>query len=62
MVIQFQKALAANPSHEMNTRRLRLRPVRDEDAEPIFESFTAEVTRYMRPAPPRDLSESEAFI
>ena len=62
MVIQFQKALAANPSHEMRTRRLRLRPVRDEDAQPICESFTAEVTRYMRPAPPRDLSDSETFI
>lgn len=62
MAIEFRNDLTANPSHEMSTQRLLLRPVRVEDAGPIFESFTAEITRYMRPAPPRDLSESEAFV
>ncbi len=62
MAIQFRNDLTASPPEEMNTPRLLLRPVRAGDAERIFEFFTAEITRYMRPAPPRDLSETEAFI
>ena len=47
---------------EIRSPRLRLVPSALEYAPAIFASFTAEVTKYMFPAPAREIAETEAFL
>lgn len=42
--------------------RLRLTPTTADDADTIFETFTADVTRYMFPEPPRRPQDTLEFI
>ncbi len=47
---------------QIQSERLLLRPLLPQDAQPILQEFTAEITRYMFPEPPAGLDESMAFI
>lgn len=44
------------------TERLKLIPISMDFAQIIFENFTPEVTQYMWPSSPKEISETEAFI
>ena len=46
----------------LHTARLNLVPVSHQDIADIFENFTAEITRYMMPAPAETESDTEAFV
>ena len=46
----------------LHTTRLTLVPVSRQDISDIFENFTAEITRYMMPAPAETESDTEAFV
>ncbi|PKO24737.1 MAG: N-acetyltransferase [Betaproteobacteria bacterium HGW-Betaproteobacteria-8] len=50
------------PDIIIETERLRLLPIGQSYAEEIFRNFTAEITRYMYPKPPTEISETLAFI
>jgi hypothetical protein len=47
---------------EISTNSLLLKPISLEYNEDIFSEFTAEITRYMIPRSPQDISETELFI
>ncbi|HCF27600.1 MAG TPA: N-acetyltransferase, partial [Cyanobacteria bacterium UBA11049] len=47
---------------EISTNRLLLKPISLEYKEEIFSEFTEEITVYMYPRPPQDISETELFI
>lgn len=47
---------------EIKTARLILHPVSAENIEDIFREFTQEITTYMHPRPPAQLSETEKFV
>jgi [ribosomal protein S5]-alanine N-acetyltransferase len=50
------------PELEILTNRLLLLPISQKYQEDIFREFTKEVTTYMYPRPPQDLTETEEFI
>lgn len=47
---------------EISTERLILSPISMIYKEVIFSEFTEDITTYMYPCPPQDISETEAFI
>jgi len=47
---------------ETTTARLRLRALRHADRDAIFAAFTADVTRFMEPGPPRTPDDSARFV
>ncbi|GBC60027.1 hypothetical protein DENIS_0969 [Desulfonema ishimotonii] len=47
---------------EIETERLVLRPVSMKYADVIYRNFTAQITRYMYPAPPEKIRDTGAFI
>ena len=49
-------------SVRIETRRLALVPITYDYAEPIFEHFNEEVTRYMYPKPAENINDTNAFI
>jgi len=44
------------------TDRLRLEALTTKCSEDIFRNFTPDITRYMIPAPPKDIADTESFI
>ena len=46
----------------IETERLTLQPVTDDYAQDMFKEFTPEVTRYMFPSSPKEISETKGFI
>ena len=46
----------------IESTRVRLVTLSGAYAEEIYQNFTAEITRFMMPAPPSDISETHAFI
>ena len=44
------------------SRRISLTPISERFSEDIYREFTAEITRYMMPPPPQDISETLEFI
>lgn len=46
----------------LQTKRLILKPITDNDRYDIFKYFDHDVTRYMYPKPAQDISETDAFI
>ncbi len=46
----------------IDSARLRLRPIRMEDAEAIFPEFTKEITRFMLPVSTGDIRDTRAFV
>lgn len=49
-------------SVELSTNRLLLRPISFKYKADIFTEFTEKITIYMHPCPPKNISETEAFI
>ncbi|WP_017318433.1 GNAT family N-acetyltransferase [Mastigocladopsis repens] len=47
---------------EIHTNRLLLLPISQKYKEDIFREFTKEITLYMYPRPPKDITETEEFI
>ncbi|PIG92995.1 GNAT family N-acetyltransferase [Gloeocapsopsis sp. IPPAS B-1203] len=47
---------------EIVTNRLFLKPISMEYKEVIFSEFTEEITTYLRPQSPKEISETETFI
>ncbi|MBD2578260.1 GNAT family N-acetyltransferase [Oscillatoria sp. FACHB-1406] len=46
----------------LESERLRLVPISEQFASDIFREFTPEVTKYMSPSPPQEISETQHFI
>lgn len=46
----------------IETEQLTLLPVTDDYAQDMFQEFTPEITRYMIPSSPKDISETKSFI
>lgn len=62
---QLKKFLTPNHrllSVEIVTNRLLLKPVSMIYKEDIFREFTEEITTYMYPQPPKEVSDTESFI
>lgn len=47
---------------QIESDRILLKPVCRKDAENIFKNFTPEITKFMAPASPKDITETEEFI
>lgn len=46
----------------IDAHRVRLVTISEEYTEEIFRDFTPDITRYMMPAPPSDISETRTFV
>lgn len=46
----------------IDSERLRLLPISSKYREDIFREFTDEITEYMKPPTPKEISETDAFI
>lgn len=62
MTLRFARQAINLAQLEIETARLRLRPVSREYTRDIFENFTPAIAKYMMPRPALDISETEAFI
>ncbi|MFQ5635242.1 MAG: GNAT family N-acetyltransferase [Gammaproteobacteria bacterium] len=46
----------------VDAERVSLRAISEDDTQEIYENFTAEITKYMMPAAPKDVSETRTFV
>ncbi len=46
----------------IESERLRLRPLAEDDAGDIYRHFNADITRYMFPAPAKSIADTQLFI
>ncbi len=62
MPFEFQDKPLDLSNIAIDASRVRLRAVNHEYANEIFQNFTPEITKYMMPAPAREISETKCFI
>jgi RimJ/RimL family protein N-acetyltransferase len=62
MPLAFRAPLANRRALVIASTRVKLVALADEDTWEIYRNFTAEIARYMMPAPAADISETRAFV
>ena len=60
--LKFQPPLSSPEDLIIVSERISLIPVSESFSEDIYREFNAEITRYMMPPPPQDISETLEFI
>jgi RimJ/RimL family protein N-acetyltransferase len=60
--LTFQNSVSAFENLVIATQRISLIPISERFSKDIYREFTTEITRYMMPPPPQDISETLEFI
>ncbi|MEK9711325.1 MAG: GNAT family N-acetyltransferase [Thalassolituus sp.] len=60
--LTFQNPVSSFEYLVIASQRISLIPISERFSEDIYREFTAEITRYMMPPPPQDISETLEFI
>lgn len=60
--LTFQKPVPTFENLVITSQRVSLIPISERFAEDVYQEFSEEITRYMMPPPPQDISETLEFI